>query len=130
MASARVFRRFEGTISTSGAATADAALTLSSSSREDLWLLHSVYIHPTTVGAPAATYDIRLSEASGWTNGDHEERYANTSNDVADRVQDIFATSIPVKADSSGLIHLRVTFNAGTTHTVTYSVDFEHVTGN
>jgi hypothetical protein len=128
-ASSRVFRRFEGTISTGGAATADATLAVSSSTTEGLWLLHAVYVDPTTVGGGAATYDIRISETSGWTNDDHAERYANTSTAVATRVTDVMVSPIPVRLDSSGNLYIRATFDAGTTHTVTYSIDLEHLYG-
>lgn len=124
----RVLRRLEGTIATGGAATNDGVLQLGQT--EELWLLCAAYIFPTTVGGGAATYDIRLSEATPWTNGAHTERYANTATAVANKVTDVFASPIPVKLDAAGRLYLRATFNAGTTHTVTYALDFERVTGS
>ena len=128
------YRRFEATASTGGSASVDVTLQLSnvdsvsSNPLNPLWLIRSVFAKFTT-GGGAATYDVRLGETSGWTNDAQDERYANTATAIADRVKDVISAT-PIETDANGRIYLRLEANAGSGHSIEYTVDLEAVPGS
>jgi len=129
------YRRFDSTASTSGAATVDVTLQLSnvdlltSKPLNPMWLIRAVYVKFTRGGSSAATYDVRIGETSGWTNGAQDERYSNTATAHGTLVTDVL-DGVPIKTDDNGRVYIRFTGNAGTGHSIEYTVDLESVPGS
>ena len=94
----------------------------------DLWLLTSFH-YVYTAGGTAASYIARLGQASGWTNGDINERMTYASALVAVATSDVYAAPIPCKTDANGRLYFRPGFNAGADNDGEYEFYFEFVRG-
>lgn len=118
-----------------GAATTDTeTIDFGTVHANRLVRLHGVAAsYATSGGSAAATFDIRIGEVSGWTNGARTERFTSTGNAVGTVFRSYPDPPRWFRCDANGRLYLRGVLNVAPgaliTDTITVDLDFETIRG-
>jgi len=119
--------RMTATVAISGGTTEDAAFASGDigGHRQDCYIdiLAVWVIEAVAPSGSATTYDVALSEESGWADEDINERFLDTGNAVGAPVKVVPTQPIRARLDANGLLHARVSLDASDTATYTVQVD-------
>jgi hypothetical protein len=98
--------------------------TLQISDRAEKWYFKSIHFQRT--GGTAATYQLRVSNDTGWSPGDTTEFYTGTAGVVvATKTYELFMYPILFMTDSSGCAYLTCGFDVGSDNDGVYELWFE-----